>query len=208
MCLGFEDRLFGRSHECDFPPSVKKLPAVTEPKFAVEGSSAEIDRRVKETLEQSLSVYYVDTEKLRQLKPDVIVTQSHCEVCAVSEKDVERAIGEWTNGRPKVVALAPNSLEDVWADIRRVAEALAVQERGEELIAALRKRMTAIAEKTRALRSWPTVACIEWIDPLMAAGNWMPELITMAGGLQLLRQGRPPCPAAYLGGTGRKGSRK
>ena len=181
--LGFEEQLVGRSHECDYPPSVKKLPAVTKPKFDVEGSSAEIDRRVKETLEQSLSVYHVDADKLRQLKPDVIVTQSHCEVCAVSEKDVQRAIGDWSDAGPRIVSLAPNALEDVWTDIRRVAAALAVPERGEELIAGLRKRMAAIAEGARALRYWPTVACIEWIDPLMAAGNWMPELITMAGGL-------------------------
>jgi len=181
--LGLEEQLVGRSHECDYPPSVKKLPAVTKPKFDVAGTSAEIDRRVKETLEQSLSVYHVDAERLRQLKPDAIVTQSHCEVCAVSEKDVERAVAEWTGNRPKVVSLAPNALEDVWTDIRRVGEALGVPERGEELLTTLRKRMAVIAEKTRALRYWPTVVCIEWIEPLMAAGNWMPELITMAGGL-------------------------
>lgn len=181
--LDFEGQLVGRSHECDFPPAVQKLPAVTEPKFAIEGSSAEIDRRVKETLEQSVSVYHVDAEKLRQLKPDVIVTQSHCDVCAVSEKDVERAVRGWTDAKPRVVTLSPNRLEDVWSDIRKVADALDVPQRGEELVAALRKRMTAIAEKTRALRNWPTVVCIEWIEPLMAAGNWMPELITMAGGM-------------------------
>jgi iron complex transport system substrate-binding protein len=90
--LGFERDLVGRSHECDFPPSVEHLPALTEPKFRPKGSSAEIDRDVKKIVGEALAVYRVDTAKLRELKPDFIVTQSQCEVCAVSEADVEAAV--------------------------------------------------------------------------------------------------------------------
>ncbi|HKI34028.1 MAG TPA: cobalamin-binding protein [Gemmataceae bacterium] len=183
--LGFEDHLVGRSHECDFPESVKRLPVCTEPKFAVEGSSRDIDRRVKTVLQDGLSVYRVHADLLKQLRPDVIVTQSHCEVCAVSQRDVERAVCDWLDARPNVVSLAPNALADVWNSVRQVAEALGACERGEEMIRGLEQRLSAIAERARALPARPTVAYVEWIDPLMAGGNWMPELIELAGGVNL-----------------------
>ena len=181
--LGFEDQLVGRSHECDFPESVKRLPTCTEPKFNIHGTSAEIDDRVKSLLRQALSIYRVDADKLRQLRPDVIVTQVQCEVCAVSLKDVEQAVCSWLDSRPTIVSLAPNQLADVWADIRRVAEALGAAERGEALVGRLQQRMADIAHRSAGgSPARPTVACIEWLDPLMSAGNWMPELVTMAGG--------------------------
>src|SRR5438132_1039550 len=141
--LGFEDQLVGRSHECDFPESVKRLPVCTEPKFDVEGSSSEIDQRVKGVLQDGLSVYRVHADLLRQLRPDVIVTQSHCKVCAVSQRDVERAVCDWLGTRPQIVSLAPNALADVWDSVRQVAEALGARERGEELIRGLQKRLSA-----------------------------------------------------------------
>ena len=184
--LGCEDQLVARSHECDFPPSVGKLPVCTGPKFDIHGSSAEIDRRVKEILQNALSVYRVDADKLRALRPDVIVTQSHCEVCAVSLKDVEQATCDWLESQPRIVSLAPNALADLWNDIVRVAEALGLPQRGHELVAKLQERMASISRRARGISPpWPTVACIEWIDPLMSAGNWMPELIDMAGGVNL-----------------------
>lgn len=182
--LGLEDRLVGRSHECDYPPSVERLPACTAPKFRVQAASAEIDRQVKTILQQALSVYRVDVERLCDLRPTHILTQTQCEVCAVSLKDVEEAVGAWLHDRPQIVALQPNALVDVWADIQRVADALGVPERGRELIARLQARMASIAERAQSLAR-PTVACIEWIDPLMASGNWMPELVAMAGGRNL-----------------------
>jgi iron complex transport system substrate-binding protein len=183
--LGFEDQLVGRSHECDFPESVKRLPVCTEPKFAVEGSSYDIDQRVKAVLQDGLSVYRVHADLLKELRPDVIVTQSHCEVCAVSQRDVERAVCDWLGARPQVVSLAPNALADVWDSIRQVADALGAHGRGEELIRGLQERMSAIAERVRGLPARPTVAYVEWIDPLMAGGNWMPELVALAGGVNL-----------------------
>src|SRR5947199_6972592 len=108
--LGFEDQLVGRSHDCDFPESVKRLPACTEPKFPVEGTSYQIDQRVKAILQEGLSVYRVHADTLRRLRPDVIVTQSHCEVCAVSQRDVEEAVCSWLEGRPRIVSIALDGL--------------------------------------------------------------------------------------------------
>jgi iron complex transport system substrate-binding protein len=182
--LGFEDQLVGRSHECDFPEPVKRLPVCTAPKFDVTGPSHEIDERVKSTLQEAASVYDVDADLLRRLQPDVIITQAQCEVCAVSLRDVERAVCGWPGSGPRVVTLNPNSLADVWDDIARVAAGLGVPERGAALVAQLRRRMATVEKKAHGLPR-PTVACLEWLDPLMAAGNWVPELVEMAGGLDL-----------------------
>jgi iron complex transport system substrate-binding protein len=182
--LGFEDQLVGRSHECDFPESVKRLPVCTAPKFNVHGSSREIDERVKSTLQEAVSVYDVDADLLQQLRPEVIVTQAQCEVCAVSLRDVERAVCGWPNGGPRVITLNPNALADVWDDIARVAAGLGVPKCGTALVAQLRGRMGVVTDRARGLPQ-PTVACLEWLDPLMAAGNWVPELVEMAGGINL-----------------------
>jgi iron complex transport system substrate-binding protein len=183
--LGFEQQLVGRSHECDYPPSVQSLPVCTSPKFKVEGTSREIDDRVKAVLEDALSVYRVDARLLGELKPTHIITQSQCEVCAVSLKDVERAVCDLTSSTPAIVSLEPNALDDVWADIRRVGAALGAASRADELVERLRARMKEIIDKAKVIETEPTVACVEWIDPLMAAGNWMPELVEMAGGKNL-----------------------
>jgi iron complex transport system substrate-binding protein len=183
--LGFEDQLVGRSHECDYPTSIKQLPQLTCPKFKVEGTSAEIDQRVKSILQDALSVYHVDPRMLEELKPTHIITQSQCEVCAVSLKDVEQAVCELTSSKPVIVSLEPNALDDVWTDIQRVGEALGATERAENLIDSLQSRMDDIVQRTHWIASNPTLAYIEWIDPLMAGGNWMPELVEMAGGVNL-----------------------
>jgi iron complex transport system substrate-binding protein len=183
--LGFEKHLVGRSHECDYPSSVKHLPVCTKPKFNVEGSSRDIDRRVKDIVRDALSVYHVDGEMLRELEPDVIVTQAHCEVCAVSLREVERTVCAWLQACPRLVSLSPNNLADVWKDVELVAEALDARDRGEELIARLQTRIRAVSERAAGLPTRPGVACIEWIDPLMAAGNWVPELVELAGGVNL-----------------------
>jgi iron complex transport system substrate-binding protein len=183
--LGFEDQLVGRSHECDFPASVTRLPSLTSPKFNPEGTSAEVDQRVKTILAEALAVYRVDADRLRELKPDVIVTQSQCDVCAVSMREVEEAVAQWTGARPQVVSLAPYALRDVFSDMEHVAAALTVANRGKEVVGRLTRRMTEIETRASLAAPRPRVACIEWIEPLMAAGNWMPELIAMAGGENL-----------------------
>jgi iron complex transport system substrate-binding protein len=183
--LGLEDQLVGRSHECDFPDSVRRLPQLTSPKFEVEGTSYEIDQRVKAIVEGALGVYRVDADMLERLQPTHIITQTQCEVCAVSLKDVEQAVCKITSSRPVIVPLEPNSLSDIWRDIRKVGAALGRQDRAEQEIYRLTSRMKGIERRSRALQSKPTVAYVEWIDPLMTGGNWMPELIEMAGGVNL-----------------------
>ena len=180
--LGFEDALVARSHECDYPASVAKLPAATQSKIDTANSSAEIDNQVKTIVEQGLSVYKVDGDLLRRLRPDVIVTQTQCEVCAASPKDIEDAVSAWTGATPNIVSLEPNGLADVWTDIQNVADALGAPERGEKLVSDLQARLGATEAKAGQIGQRPRVACIEWIDPLMAAGNWIPELVAMAGG--------------------------
>ncbi|MGH2585477.1 MAG: cobalamin-binding protein [Dehalococcoidia bacterium] len=183
--LGFEGALVGRSHECDYPATVRRLPAVTAPKFNPDGTSYEIDQRVKAVLQEALSVYRVDAGALKALRPQVIITQEQCEVCAVNVQDVEQAVCDWLEDQPRIVSLAPNALADIWQDIRRVVAALGAPERGDELVGALQARMGSVAAAAHALPERPTVACVEWLDPLMAAGNWMPELVEMAGGTNL-----------------------
>lgn len=181
--LGMSDRLVGRSHECDYPESVKALPVCTEPKFNPEGSSAEIHGRVTDLLQSALSVYRIKTEVLEPLQPTHILTQAQCEVCAVSLGDVEEAVAQLTGIQPQVISLQPNVLADVWADIERVAAALGVS--AVEQIAALQQRVEDCRQVTQSLEHRPTVACIEWSNPLMAAGNWIPELVELAGGQSL-----------------------
>lgn len=183
--LGFQEALVGRSHECDHPADVAALPALTEPKLDPQASSRAIDDRVKTLVSEGLSVYRVDAERLRSLEPTVILTQDHCEVCAASLGDVETALGSWLGERPRVVSLEPRSLGDVFASFQHVANALVAPDRGTSLAAQLALRLTKLAERAQAQRSRPRVACIEWIDPLMAAGNWMPELVALAGGTHL-----------------------
>lgn len=180
--LRFEDQLVGRSHECDFPASVLRLPKCSEPRIDVSASSREIDNQVKSTLRDALSVYRVFTGVLDELQPTVIITQTHCEVCAVSLRDVEEALCGTVRSRPRLVALHPNSLEDVWTGIRGVASALDAPERAEALVAGLQSRLETLSAQAQALGTRPRIACLEWLDPLMAGGNWVPELVEIAGG--------------------------
>ena len=184
--LGCGDRIVGRSHECDYPAGIAELPPCTAPKFDPNGTSKEIDERVKAVLEEAVSVYRVDTALLDELAPDLVVTQSQCELCAVSLSDVQAAVRQLVRSKPDVLSLEPNELKDVWRDIASVAEALGVRERGDALLAELRARLAAIAGRVGEIGHRPRVACIEWYEPLMAAGNWVPELVEIAGGVDVL----------------------
>ena len=157
------------------------MPVCTGPRFAVDGDSREIDRLVKRSLAESISVYEVFDDVLERLQPTHILTQIHCEVCAVSLGDVQRSVAGRLASRPRVVSLQPSSLPEVWEDIRRVARSLEIDARGAELVERLQARMRAIADAAHHARSRPRLACIEWIEPPMATANWMPELVEMAG---------------------------
>lgn len=185
VALGFGPNLVGRSHECDFPPDVGRLPPLTASKIQKGLSSAEIDRNVQDIVRQGLSVYEVDAARLRDLKPDVILTQTQCAVCAVTPDDLEEALCAWSGASPHLISLAPDTLSDVWNDIRRVARALGKESIGKSVAQRLEHRMASLHAQARGDHR-PRVAAIEWTDPLMAAGNWVPELIEAAGGTSLL----------------------
>ncbi len=184
--LGATEWLVGRSHECDYPADVVALPACSAAKFDVHGDSRQIDDRVKAVLQDATSVYRVDRTQLETLQPTVVITQTQCEVCAVSLKDVEAAVCDWATSRPQVVACEPNALADVWADGRRIAAALGIPEAGERVITSLQQRLQSVNRSCQLLgQPSPRVACVEWLEPLMAAGNWIPELVELVGGVSL-----------------------
>jgi iron complex transport system substrate-binding protein len=204
--LGLGDELVGRSHECDFPPGVEALPVLTAPRLDPSGSSREIHEAVMRSLEDTLSVYMVDSAGLAALSPTHVVTQVHCEVCAVSLAEVSAATASWPRA-PVIVTLGASTLEGVLEDFRRVGDALEVGRRGEELIGAVRARMARVAERATSstastshtaagVARRPRVAAIEWLDPLMAAGNWIPEMIEMAGGESVF--GRPGAHSEWI----------
>lgn len=184
-CLGLTSALVGRSHECDYPPAVKNLPVCTTARLNSDRRSAEIDRDVRELLEQALSIYQVEIATLESLKPTHIVTQDQCDVCAVNFNEVTKAVAQLTNSQPQIISLQPDLLEEVWQDIERVGRVLGVD--SQKAISGLKQRIARIGERlTESSNKTPTVVAIEWIEPLMTAGNWIPELIEIAGGEFLL----------------------
>ncbi len=182
--LGLGRFQVGRSHECDFPPGVIRIPVCTRPTFAVDGDSAQIDSQVKDKLRNAASLYEIFPETLEGLFPTHIVTQSQCKVCAVNLEEVRRALSKAVTTHPVVIALEPNSLADIWSGILEIARSCGYTERGVELIESLRRDISAVSLRAGAATR-PRVACIEWHEPLMAAGNWTPELIQFAGGNDL-----------------------
>lgn len=185
--LGFENQLVCRSHECDFPPSITHLPVVTEPKYSVSKTdqSGDIHQSITELLQQGLSIYRVDDEKLAKLQPDIIFTQDHCEVCAVSFHDLELAIQKYLDKGVDVVSVSPATLDEIFDAFITVANALNCVEKGKELVKSIQGRLQEICKKA-ADQYKPNVVAIEWMDPLMTGGNWMPELIEIAGGINRL----------------------
>ena len=183
--LGCGNRLVGRSHECDFPPEVRRLPVCSRAKINTNASSNAIDQQVKALLEQALSIYEVDTAKIKELRPDIILTQAQCEVCAVSEADLQKALADTLNFDVEIISLSPRRFADLWTDMTTVARALGVFDECKETIQGLKARVVAIIEKTCMMKKRPSVACIEWLDPLMSAGNWIPEMVDLAGGNNL-----------------------
>ena len=190
--LGCLDQLVARSHECDYPPDVLSLPVVSRVQIDVETSSADIDAQIKRLSQsklvtenaalKALSIYAIDVALLQELRPDVIITQTQCEVCAVSERDVMQAVEQLTGLQPRIVALAPYRLDDVWEDVVRVGEALGRRTQAELLVQSYQQRLMDLHDISLRHEEKPRVAVLEWLDPLMGAGNWTPELVEMAGG--------------------------
>ncbi len=184
--LGYGDCLVGRSHACDFPDEVERVTVCSEPRVNLHGSSEEIDRTVRESVHEALSIYRVFDRELTRLQPTLIITQSQCDVCAVDLAEVEAAVERMLGAQPRIISLRPMELSDIWANIRSVAEVLGPARRGTELVAHLKQRLTDLSHQIPRGSIRPRVACIEWLDPLMCAGNWIPELVELAGGESVL----------------------
>ena len=154
---------------------------LTEPKLDPQATSGAIEARVRELVQEGLSIYRINTEALKSLQPDLIITQDQCEVCAVPLREVEEAVRCVLSSDVKVVSLKPQRLRDIWEDISRVAAVTGREESAEELLKGLKRRLWKLEQKTRH-RARPKVACLEWLDPVITAGNWIPELVSIAGG--------------------------
>jgi iron complex transport system substrate-binding protein len=189
--LGLGDDLVGVTHECDYPPSVRDLPKVTRTLIPHDATSAQIDTLVRDRLQTQRALYSLDLPMLESLRPDLMVTQALCDVCAVAEEEV-RAAACALPGRPRVVNLEPTALADVFENVRQVAAAAGVGLRGEDVVRTLQARVDAVAARTEGIRDRPRVILLEWIDPPFCCGHWSSELVRLAGGLEGIgRDGQP-----------------
>ncbi|AFZ50697.1 cobalamin-binding protein [Dactylococcopsis salina] len=184
--LGLTDHLVGRSHECDYPPKVQSLPVCTEARLNSQKNSAAIDEDVQSLMQSALSIYEIKTDVLERLQPTHILTQDQCDACAVSMTQVQEATSQLVSSQPEVISLQGNVLTQVWADLKQVADRLGVD--SQQALADLQSRVDACTRITDQItaENCPRVVTIEWIDPLMSGGNWLPELVKMAGGEPIL----------------------
>ena len=190
--LGLGDSLHGVSHECDFPPDALGRPKVVRSRFDSDNlSSGEIDRIVTDMMMRGENIYEVDADVLADARPDMVITQQLCEVCAVSFEDVQHAVAA-LNPVPTILSLDPHRIDDVLNDITRVGESAGVQDAAAGVVDGLRARIDSVLQATESGAVSPTVACIEWMDPVIAAGHWVPEMVEIAGGTDALVQPGSP----------------
>ena len=181
--LELTNAIVGRSHECDYPQEVQQLPICTQARLNSNAPSSEIHDQIENLWQSALSIYQIKTDVLEELQPTHIVTQDQCDVCAISLESVEEAVNTIIHSSPQIISLKPSVLQDVWADIQRVGNAFDVD--SQHLIKNLESRLKIVEQKTQGLsktEKLPKVACIEWTEPLMFAANWIPELVSIAGG--------------------------
>jgi len=184
FALGLGDSVAAVTHECDYPPGAEQLPHLTRSVIPEGLDAAEIDRAVRDRTSRGESLYELDEAALDELDVDLIVTQQVCEVCAVSFDDV-RAVAERLPSQPQVISLDPSTLGEVLADVPRLAEAAGVPEAGEQLAAEAGERLEAVERAVEGARR-PRVAALEWLDPIYIGGHWVPQMIELAGGEDLL----------------------
>lgn len=192
VAIGGESFLVGRSHECDFPVSIIDRPALTAQKRQAPDASspAEIDRQVRESLAAGQSLYDLDIKKLAELSPDVILTQDLCEVCSVDLAAVRRAAAQLPRV-PEIVSLNPQTVEDVLEDLIRIGQAVGLEASAAEAAGRLRERMYQAIEHVNPFTDGPSVAFLEWTDPIFIGGHWTPQLIERAGGIHPLNPTTP-----------------
>ena len=195
FALGLGDHVVGVTHECDYPPAVRSLPVLTRCVFDSEAMRQEqIDAEVKRLAEEGRSLYRIDDDLLRELNPDVIVTQDLCHVCAVTPDEVHRAINVLQK-KPEIVLLSPKVLEDVFADMHTVARACGIDSK--EIVEKLQSRVRQIAPAA-GLRERPGVGCLEWLEPLWRTGHWIPGMVQLAGAEEIFAEiGKPSRPLSW-----------
>ncbi|MGC4095864.1 MAG: BtuF-related (seleno)protein [Nitrospira sp.] len=182
--LDLADQLVGVSHECDFPASVRQIPVMIEPLVGTDGSTGgDIDRQVKELVASGQRLYRLNEDAFFRANPNLILTQDLCHVCSITPDQLTRAI-ETLHHRPEVLTLSPTTLDDMIQDVERIAEAAGVLPKGRVLAQDLRRRVDRVRVETNRPR--PRVVCLEWLDPLYVAGHWVPEMVELAGGIDVL----------------------
>jgi iron complex transport system substrate-binding protein len=195
--LGAMGRLVGVSHECDFPPQVRSLPRVTRSRIDTALPSGAIDRAVADAKRSGVATVEVDVDLVAHLRPDVLIAQSVCEVCAIGQADLARVVTTLIP-IPWVVTLHAHTLNGVLEDIARVGEALELRDEAEELLAGLRYRLRRVGARHTAARGKPRVLVLEWVDPPYVAGHWVPELVELAGGQDVAgTPGEPSRPRSW-----------
>jgi iron complex transport system substrate-binding protein len=194
--LGLDSEICGVSHECDFPPAARAKRVVVHPRIPHGLAAGEIERRVREYVARGESLYAVDAAALAEIDPDLIITQDLCHVCAATPDDLAAALNGLPR-MPRILTLDPKSIDDVYADIRRVAEAAGCAPKAAPAIAALRGRVAAV-ERAVAGHARPRVLCLEWLDPPYPGGHWVPEMVEHAGGIDVLgASGVPSTPVTW-----------
>ncbi|MFG0294134.1 MAG: ABC transporter substrate-binding protein [Phycisphaerales bacterium JB050] len=198
--LSAQDRLVGRSHECDWPTGLEHLPVLTSQKTVYDASSPDASRRVDQQVRQALadgdaaSLYHLDTDRLRSLKPDLILTQDLCAVCSIdlnSVRGAARQVADQTGIEPVVISLNPDTFEAVFDDILTIGAALGLRERAEQVVVELRERYYRASEFVTTFGPLQTVLFLEWTDPVFCASHWTPQLIERAGGSHPLNPTMP-----------------
>jgi iron complex transport system substrate-binding protein len=195
--LGLGDQLVGVTHECDYPPFVRKLPKVTRTLIPHDATSGDIDVQVREKLKTQRALYTLDLPILEHLRPELIVTQALCDVCAVAESEVTAAACHLPS-HPKVVNLEPIRLAEVFECLHLVGDAAGVPSQAREAVARLEARVDAVENRTRGITARPRVVLLEWIDPPFCSGHWSPEIVRLAGGIEVVgREGQPSRTTAW-----------
>lgn len=197
--IGAGDSVVGVTHECDFPAEAAKKPRLIRPRVDSTALPAEIERQVRELVGRRENIYALDADLLQRLEPDLIVTQDLCDVCAVSAHDLGAALSRFPSARrPKVVSFTPRNLDEVWEGVREIAEAAGHETEGHALAEWLALEVVAVRQAVAEVAGRPKVLCLEWFDPPYCAGHWIPEMVRIAGGVDVLgREGVPSVPIRW-----------
>ncbi|PYU25942.1 MAG: cobalamin-binding protein [Acidobacteria bacterium] len=197
--VGAGDSVVGVTHECDFPAEAAAKPRLIRPRLDASVVPAEVERQVRELIGRRESIYALDAELLLRLQPDLIVTQDLCDVCAASAHDIAAALSRFPAGsRPQVVSFTPRNLEEVWKGIREIAKAAEHDSEGQALAEWLALEVAAVEQAVAELAPRPKVLCLEWFDPPYMGGHWVPEMVRLAGGIEVLgREGEPSFPVPW-----------